>query len=152
MVISNTATNSLAGTSYAQPTAGAAAASSATTTSSSGSSDSVHLSATAEATGYKQQGLSISQIASLMGVTTAQVDSYLDITPVPASGAVGTGGGGGGAVASTAKSGGGSTAASSSTSTTSASSTTAKPATTTATAQPAATTTTSTATTKLKAA
>jgi hypothetical protein len=91
MVIGNTETNSLAGTTYAQPTA--ASQSSAKTSSLLGS-DSVHLSATAEANGFRQQGLSISQIASLMGVTSAEVDTYLHITPVAAVGAVGYGGGG----------------------------------------------------------
>jgi len=153
MVIGNTATNSLAGTSYSQPTAASGLTSPATTTSSSsGGGDSVHLSATAEATGYKQQGLSISQIASLMGVTSAQVDSYLYITPVAATGAVG--GGGGGAVASTApaKGGGGSAPASAAASTTATTKPAASSSTTTSTATTGTTSSKSVAIPDLKAA
>jgi hypothetical protein len=132
MVISNSSTNSLGATSYAQPSA--AAQSIAASTSTTGTGDSVHLSATAQATGFHQQGLSISQIASLMGVTSKAVEGYLYITPTAAIG----GGGGGGAEAASAPA---KTAAPAASTTHAA-----------ATTKPAAVTTTVTATPKLKAA
>jgi hypothetical protein len=46
------------------------------------------LSATAEASGYHQQGFSISQIASLMGVNPTTVEGYLYITPTTSTGSV----------------------------------------------------------------
>ena len=43
-------------------------------------SDSVQLSPTAQATALYQQGLTVKAIATDMGLTTAEVDSYLAIT------------------------------------------------------------------------
>ena len=72
---------------FSQPSLASASAS---------SDDNVQLSTTAQATAMQQQGLSVSQIAASMDLTTAEIDSYLDITTTTSGGA---GGGGGGAPA-----------------------------------------------------
>jgi len=53
---------------------------------SASSSDTVQLSPTAQASAMQQQGMSVTEIASSMGTTTAEVDSYLGIVASSSSG------------------------------------------------------------------
>ena len=46
------------------------------------SSDTVHLSQTAQATALHHQGMSVKQIAANLGITAQEVDSYLGIMTV----------------------------------------------------------------------
>lgn len=62
-------------------------------------SDTVSLSPTAQATALQQQGLTVNEIASFLGLTTATVDGYLDLTTTSAAATTSGGGGGGGAPA-----------------------------------------------------
>jgi hypothetical protein len=49
-------------------------------------SDTVSLSPTAQATALQQQGFTVNEIASTLGLTTATIDSYLDIATATTSG------------------------------------------------------------------
>jgi hypothetical protein len=82
-------------------------------------SDTVTLSPTAQAAALQQQGLTINEIATNLGVTTATVDGYLDITTAVSSGGGGvpSGGGSHAGAAHAAAAGSSTTAAASSTAT-----------------------------------
>jgi hypothetical protein len=53
---------------------------------SASASDTVQLSLTAQVAALQQEGMSVSEIASSTGLTTAQVDSYLGIAAASSSG------------------------------------------------------------------
>ncbi len=129
----NTSATSLGATSYAQLTG---ATQPSTPKLSSTGADSVKLSATAEAAGYHQQGFSVSQIASLMGVSPQTVDGYLYITPTTSTGSVAHVASGSEKAAATTPSSSSSSRSSSSTGSKPVTSVTSKPVTTSVTTAP----------------
>lgn len=101
-MISSTSNNSLSPLSETQPTAatGSQGNSSNSSPQPASGSDTVKLSATAQALAMYQQGVSVNLIAANLGVSTAVVDSYLDLTTSSSSGGGAPSGGAGHSAAS----------------------------------------------------
>lgn len=87
-MITITSSNSLSTVNGYQPTP-AVQSEGTTSTNTSGSapvSDTVQLSLTAQVTAMQEQGMSVTEIASSMGMTTSEVDTYLGIAAASSTG------------------------------------------------------------------
>lgn len=87
-MITNTLSSTLSPVNYGQSTAALQPQSNASSQSSLSSTgtDSVQLSSTAQVSAMHQQGMNVNSIAANMGLTAAEVDSYLGITTASSSG------------------------------------------------------------------
>jgi hypothetical protein len=94
-MITTTSSNSLSTVNGYQPTPAVQSQGSMapSATGSASIADTVQLSLTAQVTAMQEQGMSATEIASSMGMTTAEVDSYLGIAAsIPSGGGIPSGG------------------------------------------------------------